>query len=375
MIYLDNASTTYPKPEELYIELDKINRELAFNSGRGSYRKAREVSILIDEVREKISSMVMANKDNVIFTSSATEALNNIIFGIKWNIGDNVYISPFEHNSLVRPLERIKKLYNINIHIIPFDKKSWNVKDEIFDMFALKNPKYIFLSSKSNVTGYRLPFEKIFELGKKYNSINLLDASQSFGIDKTITKNYIDFIVFAGHKSLYATFGVAGFIKLTNISLDSRSFGGTGSDTLNPNMPDVSPTKYEAGSKNTIGILGLKVSLEWLEKANINDKEKELTKYLYENLLKLSKIIICLPEDKEKISGIISINIDGYISEDVGKILDEEFDICVRTGYHCSPYIHDFLETKKYYGTVRISLGYFNNFSDIDKLIIALKSL
>lgn len=375
MIYLDNAATTYPKPECVYKALDKANREMAFNAGRGSYKKAREISEKIDETRQLLADIVKTKKENVIFKGSSTNALNNIILGLSWNEGDNIYISPFEHNSVIRPLEQIRKKYNVNIITIPFEKETWEIDKEAWNMFALKKPKCIICSSKSNVTGFKLPVETIFKEGKKYNAINILDASQSFGIDKNISKENTDIIVFAGHKSLYASFGVAGFIHLSNVKIETTEFGGTGSDSLNPNMPDIEPTKYESGSKNTVAILGLNESLKWLKETNVEEKEKELTTYLYEQLIKIPKVTVYVPKDAKKCIGIISVNIEGYSAEEVGNILDEEFDIAVRTGYHCSPLIHEFIGSKEYNGTVRISLNYFNTKEDIDKLIEALKTM
>lgn len=375
MIYLDNAATTYPKPECVYEAVDKANREMAFNSGRGSYKKAKEVSIKIDETRELLADIIKTNKNNVILKTSSTSALNNIILGLEWNEGDNVYISPFEHNSVIRPLEYIKKTYNVNVIILPFDKKTWDISEEMSDMFALKKPKCVICSSKSNVTGFKLPVTEIFKEAKKYNSINILDASQSFGIDKNISKENTDFIVFAGHKSLYATFGVAGFIKLSNVNLKITEFGGTGSDSLNPNMPTEMPTAYESGSKNVVAILGLNESLKWLKVTEVEEKEEELTKYLYEELVKIPKVIVYVPAEPEKCVGILSINVEGYTPDDVAGILDDEFDIAVRKGYHCSPFIHDFIGSREFNGTIRISLNYFNSKDDIDKLVEALNSL
>ena len=374
MIYFDNAATTYPKPEEVYRALDKANRSLAFNAGRGSYKEAQVASKIINETREEIASFADAKKENVVFTTSSTEALNFIIFGLDWSEGDNVYVTPFEHNSILRPLEEVKKRYGIKIITIPFEKESWKLSEDVLDMFTYNKPKYIFCSSKSNVVGYRLPTEIIFELGKKYGSINILDASQSFGIDRTIRKDNTDFIVFAGHKSLYASFGIAGFIKNYKPKLRSCIFGGTGSDSLNLNMPDEEPIKYEAGSKNIVAIYGLHESIKWLKNTDVAAKEKMLFSYFCDKIESVNKVITYLPKDKELCSGIVSINIEGYQPDQVGEILESDYNICVRTGYHCAPLIHDFIDSKKYYGTVRISMNYFNTFTEIDELIKALKS-
>ena len=231
MIYLDNAATTYPKPEEVYIALDKANRN-AFNTGRGSYKCAREASETKEAVRNKILNINKIKNAKVVYTNSATTSLNDLIFGINIKENDYIYISPFEHNSIIRPLEELKKRMKINIEILPFDKQTWKPNyDKINDMFAIHNPAAVFLSQVSNVTGYILPYNEIFELTKKYNSINILDSSQGYGIVPINNTENINYIVFAGHKSLYASFGIAGYIKLKNDKLKQTIFGGTGSDS------------------------------------------------------------------------------------------------------------------------------------------------
>ena len=181
MIYLDNSATTFPKPEEVYKALDFANRNLAFNAGRGNYKKAQEVTKIIDKTREEIASLVNANANNVAFLSSATECLNIIINGLQLDDGDVVYISPFEHNAIVRPLFEIQKDKKIEIIIMPFDKKTWLPDlNKLDEMMAIKKPKAVFVSQISNVTGLMLDYENIFELAKKYQGITVLDSAQAF---------------------------------------------------------------------------------------------------------------------------------------------------------------------------------------------------
>lgn len=375
MIYLDNAATTYPKPEIVYEELDRANRS-AFNTGRGSYKVARDASIIKENVRKKILNLNNINNGNVVYTNSATNALNDLIFGIELNRGDCVYISPFEHNSIIRPLEELKKEKQIVVKILPFDKKTWKLDiEKTKDLFILNKPSAIFVSQVSNVTGYMLPYNEIFELGEKYNSINILDASQGYGIVKINNYKNINYIVFAGHKSLYASFGVAGYIKLKDDRIKPHIFGGTGSDTMNPNMPNNMPDGFEAGSPNIVAISSLNVSIDWLNEVNIYKHEKELTDYLIRELLDIKGINVFIPEDISNIFGVVSFNVNNYTSEDIGKILDEEFDICVRTGYHCAPLIHDFIGSVESGGTIRVGLNYYNTKEDINILIKAIKSL
>lgn len=371
MVYLDNAATTFPKPEEVYKMVENSARH-AFNTGRGSYKVARESSKIIDDVKSELLNLNNIKNGKVIFQTSATESLNNIIFGTQISDGDNIYISPFEHNSIIRPLHELQKRKKINIHVLPFDKENWDIDvEKMNNMFVLNNPKMILLSHVSNVNGYILPYNEIFKSGKVYNSINVLDSSQGYGVVKIEDASNIDYIVFAGHKSLYGIFGIAGFIKLTNDELKPYIFGGTGADTMNPEMGKI----LEAGSPNIIAISSLLASIDWIKKNDIYSHEKKLTDYLINELKKLENIEIYLPQNDSNIIGIVSINVKNYKADDVGSILDEEFNICVRTGFHCAPLIHDFLDTTSYGGTVRISLGFFTTIDEIDVLINSLKEI
>ncbi len=370
MIYLDNAATTYPKPQCVYDAVNEAMHIYSFNSGRGSYVEARNTFKMIDDTRSLIANIVSTKKDNVIFTSSATESLNNIIYGLELKKGDTVFVSPFDHNAIVRTVKNTEA----KIEIIPFDLKTWELDIEKYnDMLVLKKPKAIIVSHISNVTGYELPYTKIFEMGKKYNTINVLDSAQGFGIYKVDPLN-VDFMVFAGHKSLYAMFGIAGYINFSQYRLKTIKVGGTGSDSLNFNMPFELPNRYEAGSLNSVGIYSIYKSLGYLLHNNFDKKEKELTDYLLKKLSFLSNIIVYLPQNHVS-CGIISINVDGYKADEVGTILSEDYNICVRTGYHCAPFIHDFLGCNGFAGTVRISIGIFNTKNDIDELINALEAL
>lgn len=374
MIYFDNAATTYPKPAEVYKAIDFANRNFAFNAGRGTYDVAHQTLEMITDTRQLLGNLVGVTGDTVSFESSATEALNIIIYGLGLEEGDTVYISPFEHNAVVRPLYNLKTIRNINIEVLPFDRDTWEFdENRANDLFSLKKPKAVFVSHISNVTGYVLPFEKIFALSKKYGAITVLDCSQSLGVLNPSIEN-VDFLVFAGHKSLYATFGVAGFMNLTGIRLNVIKSGGTGSDSLNHYMPENGNGRYEAGSINSVSIAGLNQSIKWLVKQNIFQHEKELTDYLIFSLLGMEKIQLYLPSNTKNILGIVSVNVEGYSPVDVGTILNDEFEICVRTGYHCSPFVHEFIGSKERMGTVRISIGAFNTKEEVEQLVKAINT-
>ena len=373
MIYLDNAATTYPKPECVYKALDYANRNQAFNAGRGSYKYSREAFQEIENVRAKIAEVAKAEPKQVVFTASATDAINDIINGLCLEESANIYISPFEHNAVVRSVYLLKKKTNINIHVLEFDKDTWKPDlESIANSFALHKPSLVICSHISNVTGYILPYLSIFRLAKQYEATTLLDSAQSFGT-VTIKKDYVDFMIFDGHKALYSSFGIGGYVNTGNISLSLVKAGGTGSDSLNVNMPE-GPAGYEPGTHNAVVFYGLNQSLEWLKTNDVYTRIKELSDYLVSRLLNLENIIVFLPESKD-VFGIVSFAVEGYESDEIGSILFDEYDICVRTGYHCAPLVHDFIGSKLYKGTIRVSVGYFNTYADIDKCINALGTL
>lgn len=370
MIYFDNAATTYPKPDSVYDAINIGMKRYSFNAGRGAYQASKKTFAMIEETRDKIASLINERGNKVIFTGSATESLNNILYGLRLAPNDCVFVSPFEHNAVIRTLHNI----GVNIVVIPFDKSTWGVSEnDLNDLYIIKKPKATVISHISNVTGYELPYKNIFKIAKRYNSINVLDCAQSFGI-YPVEKNDVDFLIFAGHKSLYAAFGIAGYINISDFSLSPYKVGGTGSDSLNPNMPDFMPTRYEAGSLNAVGIYSIYNSIDYLKTENYAENENNLVEYLLKELSTIKGIYIYLPAGYIS-RGIVSFNVVGFSSDEIGNILSEDYDICVRTGYHCSPYVHDFINSIQFNGTVRVSLGIFNTKSDIDSLIQALKEI
>ncbi len=374
MIYLDNAATTYPKPKEVYDALDFAQRNLSFNAGRGTYKNSQKCLQVLDDLRKEIAAICRADYKDVALLSSATEALNIIINGINWKDGMNVYVTPFEHNAIIRPIYNIKKTVNINIHILPFDNETWEPElSKIENMFALNNPDVVFSSQISNVTGLLIDYSSVFELAKKHSSVTVLDAAQGYGLVELNTKN-LDFIVFAGHKSLYGPFGVGGFINLNDLKLKIVKSGGTGSDTLNHDMPDSKHERYESGSLNVPAAYGVLEGIKWLKKNDVKKHEQELTKYLVDSLESLDKVHLFVPKDKNHLIGIVSLAIDGYLADEIGNILSDEFGICIRTGYHCAPLIHEFINSTFNGGTARISISGLSTKQDIDSLIAALST-
>lgn len=378
MIYLDNAATTFPKPESVYRAMDKTNREMCVNAGRGSYRLAREASNIIAETKKKLKKLVNADMSvSVVFSPSLTIAMNQIVNGLEWGNGSVIYISPYEHNAVARTIHKLASEKNILVKLLPINADTYEIDIEKMKYeFSKDKPDAVFCTHVSNVTGYILPVKEIFETAKESGAITILDSAQSLGlVSIDIRQLEVDIIAFAGHKTLYGPFGIGGFINIKNVPLKVYITGGTGSDSLNPEMPNGMEAKYEAASGNITAIAGLNAALEELDVGQLANYERELTEYLIGKLKEVDGIKLFLPADLKRHVGIVSFIIKGMNSEDVGTILDEDFDIAVRTGYHCAPYIHEYLGDKNSVGTVRVGLGRFNTREQIDKFVEAIYEL
>ena len=350
---------------------------MAVNVGRGSYKVASDAMKIVDETRYLMAELLgVENPNNVVFAPSATVAANQIIMGLEWDEYKTVYITPFEHNAIARPLHLMQERYNFEIVLLPFDSETQELdKEEAENLFLKNPPDYVFVNHISNVTGAIVPIEEISELAKQYNAVVVVDASQSAGLKSiNMKKANIDYVVFAGHKNLYASWGIGGFVSASDTQLTTSLAGGTGSDSLNLNMASDLPMGFEVGSANIIAISSLNASLKWLKATGMSviaDKKAKLMEYLIQGL-RNAGVKMYLPTHH---TSVLSFNVDGYSANDVGSILSEEYDIAVRTGYHCAPYIHDLIDSHPYGGTVRVSVGYFNTKEDIDLLLDGIRSL
>ena len=377
MIYLDNAATTFPKPERVYTALETANRELSFNAGRGSYKAARAASAIIDDTKNRLLSLFHATGyADIVFTPSVTHALNQVLNGLDLTGNSVIYVSPYEHNAVARTVYQLSVNSGASVKMLPLTKDLQIDLEKAKYQFSINSPSVVILNALSNVTGYILPVAEMFLMAKEYGAITVLDAAQAAGlIDLDMPALNADVLCFAGHKTLMGPFGIGGFLIKHGITLKKVLTGGTGSASLTLDMPEEAPGRYEASSTNVVAIAGLNASLKGLD---INEHRKtlrELTEYLLEALNGIPSVNLMGTFDTDKTLGIVSFVVEGYQSDEVGIILDDEYDIAVRTGYHCAPYIHDYLGDKPYHGTIRIGIGQFNTKEDIDALISAIKSL
>lgn len=377
MVYLDNAATTFPKPERVYKAMDKINREGAVNAGRGAYKLAQNASEIIVETKDLLRKLIHVDiSAAVVFTPSVTIAMNQIVNGLGLRNKAVVYVSPYEHNAVARSIHELARKKEFVIKEIPINSVLEIDLEKMKYEFIKDKPEAVFCTHVSNVTGYILPVEEIFKESKKYGSINILDSAQSMGLVE-IRANLMnaDIIAFAGHKTLYGPLGIGGFINVSGIPLDVFICGGTGSDSLNLEMPAGRESRYEASSYNIVAIAGLNAALKDIKQEYCLKYEKELSDYLIEKLSDINEIKLYLPENRTKHVGIVSFSVEGFNSEDIGMILDEDFDIAVRTGYHCAPFIHKYLKDVGTLGTVRVGLGQFSTKEEIDKLTAAIADI
>lgn len=377
-IYLDNAATTFPKPEKVYTALDAANRELAVNAGRGSYALARHASEVIAETKNEIKRLANAGDvAEVVFTASATLACNQIFCGLQWRKEDVVYVSPYEHNAVMRVLHGLKKIYGFEMEELCMDRKTLQLDIErIHFQFSRKNPTRVVMSHVSNVLGYVIPVEQITKIAKEYRAVVVIDGAQALGVVPVdLRKIQADFYVFAGHKTLYGPLGIGGFIHRKEIKLKPFLAGGTGSDSLNLEMDTNTSVGLEPGSHNVVAAAGLLAALREGKTEDCFGREQEMTQYLIAQLGEIPQVKLYLIDDSSQQVGIVAFNVEGYRASEIGMILDEDYGIAVRTGYQCAPLIHKYLYSDDYAGVVRASIGRFTTQRDVDCLVNAIREI
>ena len=375
MVYFDNAATTYPKPETVYTFMDKFYRECGVNVGRGQHDMANKASKLYSETKQLVKELLNCHDKEVVFTTSATESLNIILQGIRWDDNYTVYVSPFEHNSVMRVIYHLQNIYKIHIKQLTVNKETltYDLEKIKYD-FQDAKPNVVVMSHASNVCGLIAPIKEICDLAKEHDAITVVDMAQTAGLIPTdLSQIKADYVVFAGHKTLYGSFGVGGLILDSKSKLEPLMYGGSGIDSLSHIMPETVPERYESGSRNIQAVAGLNAALKWILEQGVESiyqKEKEYTTKLVDIIKGYSNIKLVGYKDDESNIGVVSCLFDGYSSDNIGQVLNEQ-EIAVRTGLHCSPIAHEFFGTSPE-GTVRFSIGYFNTDEDLEKLQDAL---
>lgn len=370
--YFDNAATTFPKPECVYTAMDHCARNFGVSMGRGQHLLSAKAAHIADETRELLLQLFHCSNKKVVCTNTATEAFNIILTPTAVPSGSTVYISPFEHNAVTRLLHHIAAINDIRIEQLAVNRTTLEFDlTEIEEQFKRKSPDHVIISHASNVTGGVAPLKEIFTSAKRYNATTVADMCQTAGlIDTNISSSIYDYVVFAGHKTLYGPLGISGFICQSPDILAPLIYGGTGIESADQEMPKHSPERFEAGSHSSTAIAGLNASLKWLLEIGIDkiyQKEEENKLRLLDILDRYGNIKTIRPSNQV---GLVSCLFDEYSSDEIGQVLSEH-GIAFRSGLHCAPYAHKFLGTFPA-GTVRLSVSYFNNNDDFDMLIQAL---
>lgn len=380
-IYLDNACTSFPKAEGVAEAIYEYLKNSVTNINRSSYKKANLVEEVVFETRNLLNDFFNGyGSENVVFTKNITESLNFLIKGL-FNNGDHVLVSSIEHNAVMRPLVQMSK-YGISFDRIVADNLGDMQIDSIKNMIK-KNTKAIIMTAASNVNGTKNPIEEVAKICKDNNLYFILDSAQVAGYENIDMKKYnIDCLAFTGHKSLLGPQGIGGFLlteKMATI-IEPLISGGTGSMSDKETIPEFMPDKFEAGTMNVSGIIGLNTSIKYIKNKTmetIKNYELDLTKYFLDGLIDLeskNKLKIIGHKDLNNRVPVISIITDKIDLAELSYKLDEEYGIMTRVGLHCAPNAHKTFNTFPY-GTLRFSIGHKNDKDDIDTALLALDKL
>ena len=377
MIYFNNAATTCPKPEIVYDKVDDFFRNSAYNVSRSGSGSINSTAREIFSVREKLAEFLnAADSGRLVFNSGATESLNTVIKGVLEQ-GDHVITSKLEHNSVLRPLTRMKSEKDINITYVDFDKNA-ELDYQQLENNLQSNTKLIVLSHASNVLGTVNDLQKISDISAKSEALLLIDAAQTAGvIDIDLQKTDVDFMAFAGHKSLFGPPGIGSLYVKDHRLLKPLKEGGTGSNSLDTSQPEVMPDYLEAGTPNSIAVAGLGAGIDFINsegREKIHQKELKLMEILIKGLSSLDKLRIYGKEGLKKRTAVTAFNVADRSSNQLAFKLENEYNIKLRSGLHCAPLLHKSIGTLKQ-GMLRVSPGYFNTKKEVNKFLNILESL
>lgn len=373
MIYLDNSATTLIKPKQVISAVNDALIHYSANPGRSGHNESIKCALMVEKTRENLAKHFgLSCPENVIFTSNCTTALNSAIFGFCQK-GDHVITTENEHNSVLRPLEELHKQGKITYDIV-FQTSAQGITLKDIMPYIKNNTKMIICNHISNVNGAKANIKEIGQFCKEKNILFMVDSAQSCGHERiNMEEDNINLLAFAGHKGFYAPLAIGGLLINTSTIPQPFIFGGTGTNSLELTQPNTLPERLESGTLSTPLILGLNAGLEFVENRfeEIQYKLDDLSTYLNFELNKLNFKVYTQPENS---TGVIAFNIEDIDSSEIATILNEKFGICVRGGFQCAPMKHRALKTTQQ-GVVRVSLSYFNTFTEIQKLLYALKHI
>lgn len=372
MIYLDNAATSYPKPESVYQRIEHVLRHIGGNPGRSGHRMALDASRVVFETRESAGRLFnIKDASRIAWTKNATEAINIALKGIL-NPGDHVVTTSIEHNAVVRPLKRLEK-EGVKVTRVKADKDGWVSPADIENAIT-KHTKLVSVVHASNLFGAILSIGEIGAICRKKNVLFMIDAAQTAGaMPIDIEALNVDIFAATGHKSLFGPQGTGLLYVKQGIEPLPLIDGGTAEDNDMLEIPD----RLESGTMNTPGIGGLGAGIDFLLKEGvekIRTHEEGLIRQILDGLKGINRIKIIGPLDENKRTCLVSFNIEGKEPSDIGHRLDNEFGIMLRCGLHCAPHAHKSAGTYPS-GAVRVSPGYFNTEKEIEEFLKAVREI
>jgi len=378
LIYLDNAATTWPKPDSVYEFMTEFCRNHGVNPGRSGFDKAINAGDMVERTRERLCAFFNGDSaERLIFAYNATDALNLLINGVVEE-GDHVISTNLEHNSVIRPLNHLEHRGVAEIDYVPFNSEGFMEADDIAAAFR-PNTKLVIINHCSNVIGTIQDLESIGRVVKGKGALFAVDVSQTAGVVPVdMKKMNIDVVAFTGHKALMGPTGTGGLCIRDGVEIAITRSGGTGVRSAHPLHLEEYPYRMEAGTLNLLGIAGLWAGQEWIEKKgmnNIYEHEMSLASSFVEGVSGIEGVNLHCCECLDNHLSTISVNVENVEAMDTGIMLDVDHDIATRTGLHCAPKVHEQIGTAGLHGTVRFSIGAFNTIEHMQAALKALREI
>ncbi len=381
LIYLDNAATSWPKPDNVYPFMVDFYRKTGVNPGRSGFDRAIEAGQLLEDLRGRLTRFFggdLIHPERLCFGYNATDALNLIISGAL-NPGDHVITTHVEHNSVIRPINHLVRDHQVEATYIPFDKDGFVDPDDI--VAAIRpNTRLVVVNHGSNVLGTVQPVSRIGQICHERGILFAIDASQTAGMVPINMKVMnIDMLAFTGHKSLMGCTGIGGLYVMPHVELKHTRSGGTGVKSAYPYHLEEYPFRMEYGTPNMVGVAALWAGQDWIRDQGgveeIHEREMKLARKLVAGFREIEGVTVYCCDTLENHLATLTMNIEGMDPGDVGIMLDADFNIAVRTGLHCAPLVHTQLGLLERHGGVRFSIGPFNTEAHIDAAIAGVSEI
>ncbi len=381
LIYLDNAATSWPKPDKVYQFMIDFYRSCGVNPGRSGFDKAIEAGNILENLRKKLTRFFggdEAHPERLCFGYNATDALNLLIMGML-SPGDHVITTNVEHNSVIRPIRHLMRDNGVEATFVRFDDNGFVDPDDIKKAIR-KNTKLVVVNHGSNVLGTVQPVAQIGAICHATDIRFIIDTSQTAGmVPINMKAMQVDALAFTGHKSLMGSTGIGGICVGDGVEIKHTRAGGTGVRSAYPYHLDEYPYRMEYGTPNMVGVASLWAGQEWIDEQGgvdaIHAYEMKLAKKLVDGFKKIDGVTVYCCDSLENHLSTVTMNVDGFEAGNVGTMLDVDFDIATRTGLHCAPLVHEQLGLVEIHGGVRFAIGPFNTEAHIDKAIAAIAEI